>query len=283
LVDELIKSALIPVLEQKLEDGDDAEKALLSMKVCDPACGSAAFLIAATNYLGRRLAFIRTEQEEPPDDDIQRARRDVLQHCIYGVDLNPMAVELAKVSLWIETSVKDMPLNFLDHHLKCGNSLIGATKELLDKPLPNEAFNAKTGDDKQISSKIRARNKLEQKQRTFAEFETVATKDWSKTFEKLNDIIEANPEDVDKKKHLYEELTSTDEWKHEKFLADAWAAAFFWPLTEDSPDPPTQSVLRRLKSQGIDAWNPKSVELVKELAEKHRFFHWHLEFPDIFR
>jgi len=127
LIDELINSALAPVLEKKLSDVFDKEKAILSMKVCDPACGSGAFLIGANNYLGQELARIRTGQLEPADHEVRRARRDVLQHCIYGVDVNPMAVELAKVSLWINGSLDDMPLNFLDHHIKCGNSLLGAS------------------------------------------------------------------------------------------------------------------------------------------------------------
>jgi len=105
LIDELIKSALKPVVEDRLAKAFDKEKALLSIKVCDPACGSGAFLIAANNYMARELAKIRTGQAEPPDREVRKARRDVLQHCIYGVDLNPMAVELAKVSLWINSCV----------------------------------------------------------------------------------------------------------------------------------------------------------------------------------
>lgn len=115
--------------EERIKDAGDSAKtrveALLSIKVCDAACGSAAFLIAANNYLGRRLAQIRTGEEYVTDDAVRRAKRDVLQHSIYGVDLNPMAVELAKVSLWINAAVRDMPLNFLDHRIQCGNSLIG--------------------------------------------------------------------------------------------------------------------------------------------------------------
>jgi hypothetical protein len=171
LIDELIKSALKPVTERKMEESDDKEAAILSLKVCDPACGSGAFLIAATNYLGKELAKVRTDQSEPPDADIQRAQRDVLQHCIYGVDLNPMAVELTKVSLWIDTAVKDMPLIFLDHHIKCGNSLIGATPDLIEKGIPDETFNSVEGDDRKFAKVIKNRNKNEKKHWTFVEFE----------------------------------------------------------------------------------------------------------------
>ena len=100
-------------LKTEFQSLSEKEKALLSIKVCDPACGSGAFLIAANNFLGKELAKLRTNQTEPSDKEVKRATRDVLQHCIYGVDLNPMATELAKVSLWINSCVEDMPLNFL--------------------------------------------------------------------------------------------------------------------------------------------------------------------------
>ena len=180
-VHELVKSALIPVLEARLRAAGgwdpipprtDAERvrlpvayadmsdelrrlleaALLAIKVCDSAMGSGHFLIAANNALALELARIRTGDEFPPEAAVMAARRDVLAHCIYGVDLNPMAVELAKVSLWINAAVPDQPLNFLDHHLKCGNSLIGAPLAGDDRSpkkwcIPTEAFREKTGDD----------------------------------------------------------------------------------------------------------------------------------------
>ena len=182
LVDELINSALKPVAEKKMEEAEDKEGAIISLRVCDPACGSGAFLIAATNYLGKELAKVRTEQSEPPDNDMRQARRDVLQHCIYGVDLNPMAVELAKVSLWIDAAVKDLPLNFLDHHIKCGNSLIGVTPELIEKGIPDIAFKIVKGDDKEFSKKIREKNKKERGHlghRTLEQFETEEKDSWA--------------------------------------------------------------------------------------------------------
>ncbi len=164
LVNELIKSALLPVARDRLAQAglpvidEDAigeattglltdyaaltdaqraagEKALLSLKVCDPAAGSGHFLVKANNVLGAELARIRTGDEYPTEDQVQAAKRDVLAHCIYAVDLNPMAVELCKVSLWINASVRDKPLSFLDHHIKCGNSLIGATADELQEEI----------------------------------------------------------------------------------------------------------------------------------------------------
>ncbi|MCC6129840.1 MAG: N-6 DNA methylase [Acidobacteria bacterium] len=103
----------------------DPEKALLSLRVLDPACGSGHFLIAAAQRIGRRLASIRTGDEEPAPEAIRQAVRDVVAHCIFGVDVNPMAVELCKVALWMETLEPGKPLGFLDHRIRCGDSLLG--------------------------------------------------------------------------------------------------------------------------------------------------------------
>jgi hypothetical protein len=193
LVNELIKSALLPVARDRLarvglpaveEDaiGEAAagllndyldlteeqrvagEKALLDIKVCDPAAGSGHFLVKANNTLGAELARVRSGDEYPSEAQVQAAKRDVLANCIYAVDLNPMAVELCKVSLWINASVGDKPLSFLDHHIKCGNSLIGATPELLDEGVPYEAFAlGLAGDDREVAKQIRARNRQERR------------------------------------------------------------------------------------------------------------------------
>ena len=102
-----------------------AEQALLALKVCDPACGSGHFLIAAAHRMARHLSRVRTGETEASPIDYQHALRDVISRCIYGVDINPMAVELCKVSLWMEAIDPGRPLSFLDHHIQCGNSLLG--------------------------------------------------------------------------------------------------------------------------------------------------------------
>jgi hypothetical protein len=148
LVMELIESALRPVIRDRMETIGwfkkrapdaalrvQAEKAILAIKVCDKACGSGAFLQAAMDCLGMELARIRIgEESDPTEEQLRQARRDVLQHCIYGVDLNPMAVELCKVTLWIHAAMPRMPLTFLDHRIRCGNSLIGVpTPQMVDR------------------------------------------------------------------------------------------------------------------------------------------------------
>jgi hypothetical protein len=103
-------------------------QAVLNLKVLDPAMGSGHFLVEATEYIARFLVeqVAQPAQETRDETDLAYWKRRVVQSCIYGVDLNPLAVDLAKLSLWLATAAKDRPLSFLDHHLRCGNSLIGA-------------------------------------------------------------------------------------------------------------------------------------------------------------
>ena len=138
LVHELIESALVPVMEdriaqaEKTTEGKDLRverdakiKAILAMTVCDPACGSGHFLLAAARRLGKELARIKTGEDEPTPEEFHLAVREVIQHCIYGVDLNPLAVDLCKLAMWLEGHWAGKPLSFLDHRIRCGNSLVG--------------------------------------------------------------------------------------------------------------------------------------------------------------
>ena len=281
LIDELIKSALKPVAEDRLSKTAEKEKALLSMKVCDPACGSGAFLIAANNFLARELAKVRTGQAEPSDKEVKKAARDVLQHCIYGVDLNPMATELAKVSLWINSCVEDTPLNFLDHHIKCGNSLIGSTPELLEGGIPDEAFTPVGSDDKNFAKEMKSRNAFERKNKLIVEFEFVDQEKQAKKYALLDEFLEESPEDVEEKKKRYNALKTSPNWQESKLCSDAWTAAFFWPL-DRTFNPLTEAMLRLIKARGIKAIEQKIAENIENLAKQHRFFHWQLEFPDVF-
>ena len=166
LIDCLLDSTLDPVL-------DDAQKraeveatnagtdpslaiadALLAVTVCDPACGSGHFLVAAARRIAKRLAAVREHNPEPTVEALRTALRDVVKHCIYGVDVNPMAVELAKVSLWLEALEPGKPLGFLDAHIKCGNALIGATPALIDRGIPDKAFKPVEGDDPQWAASL---------------------------------------------------------------------------------------------------------------------------------
>lgn len=289
LVQQLIKSALEPVIEDRLRkvksnDPLEKEKAILSIKVCDSASGSGAFLIAACNRLGKELAKIRAKDAIPTQDFEQNARRDVMLHCIYGVDVNPMAVELAKVSLWINAAVKNKPLNFLDHHIKCGNSLIGATPELMAKGIPSDAFEPVEGDDKKVASYFKKINNEQHKVRTLDSWQE-ERKDKSRIcsakFAALDNVDEPNPDYVHLKKQKYDELLANEIFHQEKFLANLWTSAFFWKLDDQNAKIPTQSVfLAAMKD--ISSVDPDIRTTVEDLTGKHRFFHWHVEFPDVF-
>jgi hypothetical protein len=124
LVQALLDSALDPVLDRVEGEADDPAAGLLSMTVVDPACGSGHFLLAAARRIATRLARARAGGVASPAD-FRHALRDVGRACIYGLDRNPMAVELTKVALWIETVDPGKPLGFLDANIRCGDSLLG--------------------------------------------------------------------------------------------------------------------------------------------------------------
>src|SRR5699024_8230071 len=163
LVQQLLDSALQPVIDQRLAAADDQEQALLAITVCDPACGSGHFLLAAARRMANHLAHLRAAGT-PSGDDFRHALRDVIGNCIYGVDVNPMALELARMSLWLEAMTPDKALGFLDHHLQCGDALLGILDPaVIDRGLPDKAFDALTGDDKDIAKKLKASNRSERK------------------------------------------------------------------------------------------------------------------------
>ncbi len=289
LIAELIKSALDPVIADRLSragpDPAAREKALLSIRVCDPACGSGAFLIAASNRLGRELAKIRAGTELPSAQEVQAARRDVLSHCIYGVDLNPMAVELARVSLWINALVGDKPLSFLDHHIKCGNSLVGATPELIAGGIPDGAYTAVEGDSKEVANRIKKANREQRQTRTFEEFSPRSTvlETCAERFAALAEASEDDPDSVEAKKTEYERLIASSEYAKERLAADSWCAAFFWPLdAEHARTAPTTATVRMVQASGGGMLVEDTLGEVRGIANEHRFFHWHLEFPEVF-
>ncbi len=165
LVRELVESALVPVIEERLADArtaKDKEQALLALRVCDPASGSGHFLLAAARRIARELAGVRSGGDEPAPSEYRAALRDVVRSCLYAVDKNPLAVDLCKVALWIESHAAGLPLSFLDHHIKCGDSLVGVSDlSVLERGIPDDAYKAVTGDDKQAANYYRRRNRQE--------------------------------------------------------------------------------------------------------------------------
>ena len=175
LVQSLIKTALDPVIEQKLKDNpNDPETALLSLKVIDPACGSGHFLLAAARRIAEVIMKQKAFMGAPAPVEYRKTLHDVISHCIYGVDLNPMAVELARMALWLEGVAENKPLSFIDHHLKVGNSLLGVMDlDVLKLGIPAAAYTeqkpigkgeyALTLADKTVCKALKTRNTKERK------------------------------------------------------------------------------------------------------------------------
>ncbi len=285
LISCLLDTALDPVLEEAARQ-PDPEAAILRLKVVDPACGSGHFLIAAAHRIAKRLAAVRTGEAEPPPEAQRKALRDVIGHCIYGVDLNPMAVELCKVSLWMEALEPGKPLSFLEHRIQCGNSLLGATPALLAQGIPDEAFTPIEGDDKEICKEFKRINRDERNRqmRLFA----ATTEPWQQlgnfaaSLMNLDTVGDDSIEAIREKERLYEEAIRSGDYLDGRFWADTWCAAFVWKKTNEFNYPITEGVFRRIE-RNPHACEPWMRREIVRLAAQYKFFHWHLAFPDVFK
>jgi hypothetical protein len=290
LVNALLDTALDPVLDRAARS-EDPQEAILGLRVVDPAVGSGHFLVAAAQRIGKRLAAVRTGEDEPAPGAVRQAVRDVTARCLYGVDINPMAVELCKVSLWMEALEPGRPLSFLDHHIKVGNSLLGATPELIAEGIPDSAFAALTLDDTKVVSAWKKRNKeerkeLEEKQGDLFGPEPVLEKDLEQLSRELSGISAVSANDLDtvaKLEARYHTLERSDLLRRDHLIADAWCAAFVWPRDggPQTPDGITAATFDALAS-GKGGLVPDQQRLLDELSRRYRFFHWHLEFADVF-
>lgn len=284
LVQCLLDSALDPVLEEAARQSE-AERAILSLRVCDPACGSGHFLIAAAHRIAKRLAAIRTGDEEPSPEATRTALRDVIGRCLFGVDVNPMAVELCKVSLWMEALEPGKPLSFLDHRILCGNSLLGTTPALMAQGIPDEAFQPIEGDDKKVASALRKRNRQEREGQITLPIVAEPRATYGGIAHHLAKL-DAIPDDtivgIHKKEEQFRSLAGSFEYQKAQLGADAWCGAFVWKKASGAPPPITHDVFLRLQRDPADV--PTSVEAeIKRLKDQYQFFHWHLEFPYIFQ
>ena len=306
---------------------------ILALKVCDPACGSGSFALAALRFLTealytslrhhgrieptgnqslvRMLGINRGDDDEggrlsderipcaPDDPDFEsrlkaRLRRHVVERCIYAVDRDPLAIELCRLSLWIETMDRELPFGFLDHKVKCGNALVGAWFDQFQH-YPAMAWKNRDGGDKNHSNgshftkdarsdaiKVFHKDRLTPDMRRFLEGPRLFEGDLLKTVttthsEAINVLVymhELPTHDAVERAEVYrKDLLGSNAWRSLKEAMDLWCACWFWPVDqiEHAPlptsfgDPPevTQRVARKV-------------------AARHRFFHWELEFPDVF-
>ncbi len=287
LVSELLHTTLEPVVTERLQRASTQEEkinALLSLRICDPACGSGHFLLAAARFLGKELAKIQTGNQEPPPMAVREATRTIIAHCIYGVDKNPLAVELCKVALWIEAHTPGKPLTFLDHRIKCGDSLIGVfSLDVLYNGIPDEAFTPTTGDDRKYAARVKKRNKQERAGQYSFPFPHQLEEEIHKLgtlSRQLEAIADNSPINIRQKQQQYQDLRAAAQ--RYRTACNLWTAAFFQPLTPHSPlpRPITTEILWQYLETG--SLHPQIAAFAEAKAREIRFFHWMLEFPEVF-
>jgi len=249
-----------PISKQSLpKTGPLTSREVLEIKVLDPAMGSGHFLVAATEFLARAyrdalLSEGARTNEVKADQDFVRYKRIIAERCIYGVDLNPMAVELAKLSMWLFTMDPGRPLSFVDHHLKCGNALLGARIRQLGSLPDGRAGTSslQTGRSGQINlfePQFQARVPI-----------------------MLRDVFQitsketATPQDVADKKLLDQAIEALK--LPFTSVADAWLSSFF--------DDSSYDYLHMLSNVAAIRGSKSPI------ASRHRFFHWEIEFPEVF-
>lgn len=290
LVNELIKSALIPVIEERLKEHTGntitQAKALLKLKVCDAAAGSGHMLLAAARTIAWYLARVQSGEENPAPSVYRKCLREVIQHCIYAVDYNPDAVELCKLALWLEGHNSGKPLSFLDHKIRNGNSLVGVTDlSVLQKPLPDEAFNPVTGDDKDVCRELKKRNAAYRKTKQNDLFSSQGqqikkdTEVLKSAYAEMEGIEQDSVEAVQQVKKRFGKVRESV--FHEEKACHIWTAAFF--KTYSSIDDPTNPSSERLAQYFYAPTQyGRLVGETTQLAIEHKFFHWPLEFPDVY-
>ncbi|WP_306534474.1 Eco57I restriction-modification methylase domain-containing protein [Geobacter sp.] len=284
LVNVLIKSALEPVIEQTLAtDPENPRHALLKLKIIDPACGSGHFLLAAARRLAAELARIEAQTDQPDEMLYRHTLREVVQHCIFGVDRNPMAVELCKTALWLETIEPGKPLGFLDHHIHCGDSLVGVRDpQILRDGIPDEAYKPLTGDNKDLCKMLRKNNPDIGNAVQGGLFDGESLEVYQDVPLHLDDLPEETLADVRAKREAWRKAQDENQERRKKRLqAHLFVAAFFAPKTNEFADAvPTNLDLNRIRRNMPP--REKAEALAWRLAEEQRFFHWHLAFPDVF-
>jgi hypothetical protein len=237
--------------------------------VCDPACGSGNFLLAAARRLATHL--VRERRGMGGEDERGAAMRDVVRCCMRGVDLDPLALDACRARLWIETWTPNRPALFLEAQVRCGNALLGATPQLLGAGVPDAAFDPRPGDDRALLSRARRRNRVERAEH------------WSGSVVPPPplpvDAAQDTPEQLAHLERAYAARQCSKGFVSAKLAADAWCAAFFWRKPE-APEPwraiTTSVIWGLLRGEEPPDWAAREL---RQLAEERGFFHWDLEFP----
>jgi hypothetical protein len=326
---------------------------ILALKVCDPAMGSGSFPVAALRFLtdalyeslhyhnrieahgdktlcrlaeggGTNSLLEETLPVLPDADDFEerlkaRLKRYIVERCVYGVDLDPLAVELARLSLWVETMDRTLPFSFLDHKLKCGNSLVGCWFDRF-QDYPAMAWERKGGDENHEKFIYHFREFVVTQGKKQGEFRQKGDK-WNQAIKDIkNSVVKkelktlleslmpgkprlpysnfklpAQPTEIhEEAQQIFQDLHglpidySSEEQKENRYqkqfreseaiqllkLAfDTWCAVWFWPGEEIEIAPTPARFFNP---------PPETTAIIEQLAQKYQFFHWELEFPDVF-
>jgi hypothetical protein len=311
LVREALEPQLDPLLKKCAEAKPEARartaERILEIKVCDPAMGSGAFLIQACRYLADAYARALGAGEEDgrvAQEHLLQYKRMVAERCLYGVDVNALAVELTKVSLWLETLSRGRPLSFLDARLRCGNSLVGAPLDADQLGvIPPDALKVVTKEptdaQKARAAEYGRRNRKEIKEAKGAQFALYGLSEgllhdfleaYARERAALDESDAARPdtdahrlreEKEQRFRAAYEEPQAPIHHLHD--VCDVWCAAWFWPEEEEIAPFTTEEYRdaadRILKGDHCD-W--KWLGRAREIAREQHFFHWELEFPEVF-
>ena len=315
MADYLVRETLAPLTATATADR------ILSLRVLDPAMGSGAFLVSACRFLAQAYEQALAREDRPlPVTDAARAeiRRTIARQCLFGVDLNPMAVQLARLSLWLTTLTTDAPLTFLDHHLRTGDSLVGASLDDLARRRPARPMHGRTTRARPTHAHAtHARSGAAKRFADGRDAPILPLFSEDDTSHLMRAILPARarlaleddrPETVHEKERLLASLARDSALSSWLTLADLWCASWFWPTTARDAamtvdaggaggaiarsaagcaPPPTawaamcDRVLRgssMLPAHVAEAW----LERTREVAGRQRFFHWTLEFPEVF-
>lgn len=305
---------------EKLQTPEEKVKSLLSMKVCDAASGSGHIVLAMARTIAWYVCTIRTGEDNPASLDYREALREVIQKCVYAVDYNPDAVELCKVVLWIEGYCAGKPLSFLDAHIRCGNSVVGITDlDTLINGVPKEAFSAESKDALKAIRDLNKRalddidivkkGKGAGLQITLFDSSFMMTNIESEQVGLADKVreISAMPENTlsesAQKQMCWEKLMISPRVECLRRACDIYTYAFYKQftmsdiLTDDldnimgtKPIPYTRTVyqaLEEIKQQespkaNFQALTNEFKTEISNVARQHRFFHWCVEFPEVF-
>ena len=263
IVRYIVENSLAPLCKDK------SVKEILSLKVLDPATGSGHFLVGVVDYLAEELitnpdAALMTETATE-ETELAYWRRRVVESCVYGVDLNPMAVELAKLSLWLHTVAKGEPLSFLDHHIRYGNSLIGAKIENLSH-LPQLKKSRRRTSETQTEFAM-----------TFPFIDTVAIAIGHYLL--IEETESCTADQIHAKEHEFDIAQTM--LRFHKGVANLWTSVYFG---NDVSRAVYHQALNALRSKDTDTLeNLLCYRRAQELAAAKQFFHWEIEFPEVFR